>query len=71
MINVLNGKLEFLKMVRGSANMTYQQLKGRFEKLVDPIEEGSKDIPLDIDLIIEVFVKKGLGEAMELFKQSK
>lgn len=33
--NVLDGKLEFLKMVKGSENSTYLKLKNRFAKLIE------------------------------------
>lgn len=34
MVNVISGKLEFLKMVKGADNELYLKLKGRFEKRI-------------------------------------
>lgn len=42
LVNVLDGKLEFLKMVKGAEDGTYKGLKGRFDRLVgftDPINQ--------------------------------
>ncbi len=42
LVNVLDGKLEFLKMVKGVEDGTYKGLKGRFDRLVgftDPINQ--------------------------------
>jgi RNA-directed DNA polymerase len=64
LVNVLDGKLEFLKMVKGIEDGTYKGLEARFHKLVKPSET-------DLNAILEVFAKKGLIESMELFKKSK
>ncbi len=69
--NVLDGKLEFLKMVKGNEDGTYMGLKGRFDRLVKPSEEIVETKSTDLDSILEVFATKGLYEAMELFKKNK
>ena len=59
LVNVLDGKLDFLKMVKGVEDSTYQGLKGRFDKLVgitDPINK-----------VLDVWEEDGIEKAMEVF----
>ena len=37
--NVLDGKLEYLKMVKGIGDMTYVRLKGRFDRLIGQLDK--------------------------------
>lgn len=71
MVNVLDGKLEFLKMVKGTEDGTYKGLKERFDRLVKPSGEIGETKSTDLNSILEVFAKRGLSEAMELFKKNK
>jgi RNA-directed DNA polymerase len=71
LVNVLDGKLEFLKMVKGIEDGTYKGLKDRFNRLVKPSEVVFESKSTNLDSILEVFSKKGLIEAMEIFKKSK
>lgn len=61
LINVLDGKLEFLKMVKGEQDSTYQKLKARYDDLVesiDPINEFLNTWEFEgIDKAVEVFYK--------------
>lgn len=59
MENVIEGKLNYLKMVKGENNSTYLSLKKRFEKL--SLKNNS------IDEILEIWEKKGINEAMSKF----
>ena len=70
-MNVLDGKLEFLKMIKGIEDGTYKGLKTRFDLLVKPIEKNIESKSIDLDLILEMFAKKGLKEAMDLYKKNK
>lgn len=54
LVNVLDGKLEFLRMVKGAEDGTYKGLKNRFDKLI-------------INLIIEIWEKEGIEEAMKKY----
>lgn len=61
---VLEGKLLYLKMIKGENNSLYIQLKGRLDRLIHKIEkvqnkEARKNI---VDLILEI----GLDAAMEV-----
>lgn len=63
LINVLDGKLEFLKMVKGAEDSTYRGLKGRFDKLVgitDPINK-----------ILDVWEDDGIANAMDVYYKDK
>jgi hypothetical protein len=71
LVNVLDGKLEFLKMVKGIEDGTYKRLKNRFDRLVKQREKDIESKSTDLDLILEVFVKKGLKEAMKLYNKNK
>lgn len=51
---VLDGKLEFLKMVKSSEDSTYKSLKQRFEKLTGA----------DIDRLLDIWEKEGIEKAM-------
>lgn len=60
MANVIAGKLEFLKMVKGAENDTYLRLKARLEKLINrknPIDE-----------IVCIWERKGIDQAIEKFE---
>ena len=59
MANVLSGKLEFLKMVKGSENPTYLKLKARFDELCP----GSTFI----SSILDIWERDGIEKAMEVY----
>lgn len=63
LVNVLDGKLEFLKMVKSAEDGTYQGLKGRFDKLV------IQNDPLNI--VLELWEKEGIEEAMDVYYKDK
>lgn len=63
LVNVLDGKLEFLKMVKGIEDGTYKRLKGRFNFLVgytDPINQ-----------ILNIWETDGIDEAMNIYYKDK
>jgi hypothetical protein len=66
---VLDGKLEFLKMVKGAEDGTYRGLKGRFEKLINVSQKNREIQAVDLNFILDIFSEKGLDEAMFLFKK--
>jgi len=63
--NVLSGKLEYLKMVKGFNNSTYLKLKGRFDKLTLNVDLNKK---IDLNDILDVILTKGLGKGLKLFE---
>ena len=63
MENVISGKLDYLRMVKGSKNSLYLKLKERFDKLagdINPITE-----------ILDIWEKDGIEKAMETYYNSK
>lgn len=59
MANVIDGKLNYLKMVKGEEDGTYIKLKTRFDKLTgisDPINQ-----------ILDIWENEGIEKAMEAF----
>ena len=63
LINVLDGKLEFLKMVKGEDNSTYLKLKVRFDKLT------STKSPLKN--VLDSWENDGIDKAIEVFNNIK
>ena len=57
LVNVLDGKLEFLKMVKGAENGTYKGLKERFDILVGYIDP--------INQLLDIWEKEGIESAMD------
>ena len=63
LVNVLDGKLEFLKMVKGAEDGTYKGLKERFDLLVgytDPINQ-----------VLNTWQTKGIDQAMSIYYKDK
>lgn len=59
MASVISGKLEYLKMVKGRKDSTYNKLKARFDTL------NSKRLPFSE--ILAVWEKEGIEKAMEKY----
>jgi len=57
--NVLDGKLEFLKMVKGEKDSTYVGLKKRFDKL--------KENQNPINELLDIWEKDGIEKAMKIY----
>ncbi len=59
LVNVIDGKLEFLKMVKGKDDGTYLSLKTRFDNLIVEFEP--------INEILDLWENEGIEKAIELF----
>jgi reverse transcriptase-like protein len=59
MANVISGKLEYLKMVKGADNALFMKLQERFERL------SSKH--MTVSSILDIWEKHGMDKAMEVF----
>src|SRR5690606_33499677 len=70
LVNVLDGKLEFLKMVKGDEDGTYQGLKKRFDKLTG-LKEVKDKSKVDLNSVLNTLVHKGLSDAMKLYSRYK
>lgn len=62
MANILAGKLEYLKMVKGYNNPTYLKLKERYDKLTQEEEKRSL-----ITATLNVWETEGIDEAMKFY----
>lgn len=60
MKDVIAGKLDYLKMVKGDDNPLYLKLKNRFEQQVDKLSS--------LENILNIWEEKGIEKAMEIYK---
>ncbi len=68
-IMVLEGKLLFLKMVKGDLDPTYIKLRERFEALLNPKINNRENKFKDLidSFILDLIFEKGLDEAMQIY----
>ena len=67
MANVISGKLDYLKMVKGADNELYKKLKARFEKITGKVASESKNL-IEVKEV-ETSKKPLLKRSLELNKQ--
>ena len=67
MANVIAGKLDYLKMVKGNENQLYLKLKGRFDELsgIKVIQNSRQE---HLNNVIDLLFDKGLDDAMDIYK---
>ena len=70
LINVLDGKLEFLKMVKGIEDATYVALRFRFEKMTQTKEKIQTE-KVDLNAVIDTILNKGLEPGILLYDKYK
>jgi RNA-directed DNA polymerase len=70
LMNVLLGKLDYLKMVKGNTNNLYVKLKERYNSLLIQSKGLEKKYPSHEE-ILNVLFAKGLKEAMEIYQPLK
>jgi len=70
LINVLDGKLEFLKMVKGTEDGTYKRLKARFIKLTESNNEKARE-NLDLEAVVNTILNKGIDAGIDLYDRFK
>ena len=63
LVNVLDGKLEFLKMVKGVNDSTYMTLKKRFDNL-----SGAEN---PFNNLLVIWENEGIEKAIKVFNQLK
>ncbi|MFD2514210.1 reverse transcriptase domain-containing protein [Pontibacter locisalis] len=68
---VIEGKLNFLSMVKGPEDSTYQKLHDRFTKLTMHTAPVIEVKTTELDDILDALVHKGLENAMSLFTSMK
>lgn len=71
MVNVLEGKLEFFKMVKGAEDSTYKGLKGRFDLLACVEHENQSKVSNEeiIEEILDTWERSGITQAEERLNQ--
>ena len=70
LVNVLDGKLEFLKMVKGFEDGTYKVIKDRFIKLTE--SKNETDVKrIDLESVVNTILNKGLDEGINLYDRFK
>jgi len=62
LLNVLSGKLEYLKMVKGFSNSTYMGLNNRFESLKNKLSQKK-----DINMVLKIWEEDGIEAAMQFY----
>lgn len=68
LINVLDGKLEFLRMVKGDEDGTFKGLRSRFEKLTE-MKSKKNNEKINLESVITTILNKGLNDGMKLFEK--
>lgn len=63
MDSVIEGKLNYMKMIVGEDNSTYKKLRERFDKLTSAIEE------VNVTHIINIWEKEGIDAAMAEYEK--
>jgi RNA-directed DNA polymerase len=66
--NTLEGKLNYLSMVKGQNNMTYVKLNSRFRTLKPTIKIHTEDRSAHIEKTLELLLNKGINDAMAFYK---
>ena len=71
MANVIAGKLDYLKMVKGEKNELYLKLKGRFDVLMNTNTQAKlvANRRNDLNEILNLILNEGLETAMEKYNQ--
>lgn len=67
MENVISGKLDYLKMVKGVENSIYVKLRGRFNKL--KFDKGASSRKKHLESILQTFIEEGFEKAMIKYEQ--
>jgi RNA-directed DNA polymerase len=70
LVNVLSGKLDFLKMVKGEKDTTYLNLMKRFE-ILNGIKPMNKENEVKIDDVLNILFSSGLSKAMDVYRKMK
>lgn len=64
--NVLRGKLDYLKMVRGEKNSLYLKLKNRFDQLIQ-VEKTDSSREKHLNIVLDILFEKGIDDAMAYY----
>jgi len=65
--NILNGKIQYLQMVRGKEDSVSKCLEKRYLKAFDIKPKINKTKPSELDEILNILLKQGIDEAMKIY----
>lgn len=68
--NVIAGKLDFLKMVKGEGDSTYANLKNRFYMMTIK-KQNPSDKSNSLDKVMKILITNGLSFAMDEYRKMK
>lgn len=66
MINVICGKLDYLKMVKGADNKLYLMLKSRYDSLTNPNLKNKNRVE-HVSKVLDLLFDKGLDNALKIY----
>jgi RNA-directed DNA polymerase len=69
LLNVLKGKIDFIKMVKGEQDSTYVKLKSRLENLTSPNKKSIKEN--HIERVLRLVINEGLNSGMTEYRNLK
>ena len=69
MASVIKGKLNFLKMVKGSENPLFTKLSYRFETLTNKGEKDNFNRMSHLNSVLIKVLESGIDEAMRFYKK--
>lgn len=64
---VLEGKLNYLRMVKGATNKTYKKLNTRF-RVLNPILKYKDDRSIHLNQTLDILINDGLDKALDFYK---
>lgn len=70
LVNVLDGKLEFLKMAKGTEDERYNRLKERFDRLIK-LKKTKDESKVDLNSVLNILVNQGLNKGMKFYSKFK
>ena len=65
--NVLNGKIQYLRMVRGKEDALTKNIELRFIQAFDIKPKINRVKPSELDEILNILLTQGLDEAMKIY----
>lgn len=69
LLNVLKGKIDFIKMVKGEQDSTYVKLNSRLENLTSPSKKSIKEN--HIERVLRLVIYEGLNSGMTEYRNLK
>ena len=68
MANVIDGKLNYLKMVKGGESEMYLKLRVRYNNLINSPILAIAEKESHLDSVLKILISEGLEKAMQIYK---